>query len=717
MTGGTEGTGRDAATIFFKRIEDETGTTVIWPSRLKIGAKSKKDPHIRVGGQDEEAVKIAKARITEVLDTRVNSRVTMKMDVSYTDHSHIIGKGGNTIRRVMADTKCHIHFPDSNRSNPVEKSNQVSIAGEMSGVERARARVRELTPLIYQFDLQIPVSCDIRKAPEPFNTYLRAIQDQFQVQVSFRQKQKNLPTTTVVVKGCEEEASRVKEATRLLMERLLFNAGISMPVMMGMEISPSHHAIVVGRNSENLRMIMNKTNTTIIFPDAGDPNIPPIRKGTVTITGEIHNVYLARQQLFGHLPIVMMFDLPDSINPPDSLVQKLQDENMVNITIRPKARQCNKSVVIKTVERNVGGMYISRHKLLDLEGDVVKAEVPETYKIPAVGPSSSYHLAAMPPSRGPFCHPSQMPIIGSPLSPNYLPHPFALPLTPTLPTFPLGYGYLSGEAEIGKLAASPTILQDRLMMMQLQQHQQQQMLLLQQKLEAEQQQRMAWTSPHQNGSRVGPSSELGSSISSPIKSPRNSSPVTSGGNLTNNLHKMELTTSSGIDSNLDISDIVNDYYQLSVTDRRAPGYEKKVVAERADYEQQRLRATQAMQQKPKGEERKPNPSWAGLGFSNSLPESVIRRQLGEGSGRTSKGMEPHQEWCNMHKIQEDQEGDQELLRLLKSKGLEKYVENFRMNEIDLTTFKSLSEFDLKEIGIDSLGARKKLMALAQELRF
>ena len=39
--------------------------------RLKIGAKSKKDPHIRVGGQ-EEGVKIAKARITEVLDTRVN---------------------------------------------------------------------------------------------------------------------------------------------------------------------------------------------------------------------------------------------------------------------------------------------------------------------------------------------------------------------------------------------------------------------------------------------------------------------------------------------------------------------------------------------------------------------------------------------------------------------------------------------------------------------
>lgn len=66
----------------------------------------------------------------------------MKLDVSYTDHSHIIGKGGLTIKRVMEDTGCHIHFPDSNRSNHQEKSNQVSIAGEMEGVERARARVR-----------------------------------------------------------------------------------------------------------------------------------------------------------------------------------------------------------------------------------------------------------------------------------------------------------------------------------------------------------------------------------------------------------------------------------------------------------------------------------------------------------------------------------------------------------------------------------------------
>lgn len=47
------------------------------------------------------------------------------MDVSHTEHSHVIGKGGNNIKKVMEETGCHIHFPDSNRNNQAEKSNQV----------------------------------------------------------------------------------------------------------------------------------------------------------------------------------------------------------------------------------------------------------------------------------------------------------------------------------------------------------------------------------------------------------------------------------------------------------------------------------------------------------------------------------------------------------------------------------------------------------------
>ncbi len=70
-------------------------------------------------------------------------RITLKMEISYTDHSHLIGCRGATIRKVMEETGCHIHFPDSNRMSKEHKSNQVTIAGgSIHAVEEARTRVR-----------------------------------------------------------------------------------------------------------------------------------------------------------------------------------------------------------------------------------------------------------------------------------------------------------------------------------------------------------------------------------------------------------------------------------------------------------------------------------------------------------------------------------------------------------------------------------------------
>lgn len=83
-----------------------------------------------------------------------------------------------------------------------------------------------------------------------------------------------------------------------------------------MEISPQHHSIVLGKQSSNLKMIMQRTGTQIMFPDAGDPNIPSLKKSNVTITGGIHNVYLARQQLVvGHVCSIFLIS-----NQPTSLI-------------------------------------------------------------------------------------------------------------------------------------------------------------------------------------------------------------------------------------------------------------------------------------------------------------------------------------------------------------------------------------------------------------
>lgn len=66
----------------------------------------------------------------------------MSIEVPFTSHSHIIGRGGQLINSVMKETTTKIHFPDENRMTGEKKSNVVTIAGELANVEEARQYIR-----------------------------------------------------------------------------------------------------------------------------------------------------------------------------------------------------------------------------------------------------------------------------------------------------------------------------------------------------------------------------------------------------------------------------------------------------------------------------------------------------------------------------------------------------------------------------------------------
>ena len=85
-------------------LANETGTTVVWPQKLKIGIKKGKNPDITICGPKYEGVMLAKKIILEHFEVTSTNRITLKMDVSYTGHSHIIGKGGETVNSVMSET-------------------------------------------------------------------------------------------------------------------------------------------------------------------------------------------------------------------------------------------------------------------------------------------------------------------------------------------------------------------------------------------------------------------------------------------------------------------------------------------------------------------------------------------------------------------------------------------------------------------------------------
>lgn len=63
--------GTSTAEKFFSDIMEETMTYIKWPRRLKIGAKTRKDPHVEIIGKYEN-VKRAKEQVIGLLNSRVS---------------------------------------------------------------------------------------------------------------------------------------------------------------------------------------------------------------------------------------------------------------------------------------------------------------------------------------------------------------------------------------------------------------------------------------------------------------------------------------------------------------------------------------------------------------------------------------------------------------------------------------------------------------------
>lgn len=751
------------AQAFFHRVMTETNTLINWPARLKIGARSKKDPHVRVAGRPDD-VKLAREKIIQLLDTR-NNRVTMKIDISYTDHSHIIGKGGLTIKRVMEETGCHIHFPDSNRTSTVEKSNQVSIAGDMERVERARARVRALTPLVFCFEL--PIVPTSQPQPDITSPYVQKVQEQYNVQVMLRNRAK-LHANLLVVKGVQWEVQATMEATNLLMNYMCGPLASQTQVLMSLEISPMHHGVVVGRGAEQLKIIMKGTNTQIMFPDAEDPNIPLIKKSCVTITGNINDVYAARQQLVGSLPLVVIFDVSDESCRIDAdAANKLMQKHNVYINIRRKPKQGITSVVIKGIERCAGDIYEARRELLSEKEPVITAEIPESYNIPAISnhnmpnfgvfnpfspthvpninnsPCSPYNLQQLsdmvnyanmgspmfghnPPTPGGYPSPLSPVALTPPVYPNSWilpsPQPRSGPFHyPNLLPNPNSVMYKNQGGSWNPMSSSVDMNLQQPIMMQPQCQQlttESKSITLSQLLNSSSQASSGYQSNF-TGSSVSLDTQNisggdGSNVVSPSVSPisKNHSPAPS---------------TEADRSQHELANIISD---LPITDRRAVGCEKKTLetlhkmSPLSDYKKMKADANKAMHEKVGSGYRVPTTRWSGYYFSHTSPgpinlnenneavtpekgwnrSEMVRPNIAEPTCSPSQNQSPNN--CRY----------QQLYTLLRDVGLHKYIDLFKKHELDMSTFTSLNDADLIEIGVSAFGARRKMLLLIGDLR-
>ncbi|XP_055548937.1 protein bicaudal C [Wyeomyia smithii] len=738
--------GMNSAEEFFTNIMKETTTYVSWPCRLKIGAKTKKDPHIRIVGKMADVLK-AKDGVMARLDSR-GSRVIMKMDVSYTDHSFIIGRGGNNIKRIMEETATHIHFPDSNRSNPTEKSNQVSLCGSLEGVERARALVRISTPLLISFEL--PILAPGKTPPDNETPYVKEVEKEFNVQVIFSTRPK-LHSSLVLVKGSEKEELKVKEATRRLMDLMCESIASQIPVQMQLEISTQHHPIVLGRASSNLREIMSRTGTQIMFPDANDVNIKPIKRSQVTITGSINGVYLARQQLIGSLPIALIFDYPENTVDSEEIA-KLMFAHDVFISVRQKSRQSTLCIVIKGIEKFISNIYEARYNLLKCTGPNVVVDIPRSYLGPNEQAKNSQNVSQM--LAGPVPQPF------SPLSPiNPIPFTNTWPSPTPAAEFALNQmrnqfsNFHLGTPKMHSLAVPPGLgnftnpVKSQLSINTT----------------------LGQTHLQVPGAHL-PLSNRSSNSSSINGSCQNTSNSSASGDHSSGYHSLNCSNSS-LDQQLHVSNtslpgpsgsagssLMNSspennasgaalnrcrhmsynespQFQADYGDQRTPmPYEHKSTLNDSfvfNFDPRVVAGYKAMHMPPQhGELRTPTPSWQGLGLSQTSPVPLEACDLswasssGSSGGGGTGGAAGSDSRLNMTTTMIDvtpmRQREQlsqynDVTSILTNLGLEHYIKNFINGEIDMTVFQTLTDQDLLNLDIKPLGARRKILMAIHDL--
>ncbi|XP_018025094.1 protein bicaudal C homolog 1 [Hyalella azteca] len=429
-----------SADDFFARVMATTDTDIRYPKLLKVGARNRKDPHIRVVGTPEN-VSIASMMVRQQLEP--HNKITMKMDVSWTHHSHIIGKAGNTIQPVVRRTGVSIHFPDGNKNNETRKSNQVSINSrgeELGGLEDARASIRQLTPLVFSFSFK--ANADFIAISEP-NALVQHVQGLFNVQVELCVTVDVDPQIVGSVRGSETDVTRVKEATLTLLQTLCGPIASHLNVQMKVEVSPQHHSFVLGRNNETLRRIMQSTGTTICFPDSNDTDLPPLQRSSVVISGAIDNVYAARQNIIGALPLVLMFEVASDAVTPDEMAQVMQSFNLVIVPKAPRP-DGRRPVVIKGAEKDAAHIYEAWKLVTRSDKRLPSVRIPPSYHIShtalphtTLGRPGMWGGVPPPLSRTssgpmtPFPFPTNLP---SPLSPAFPP---ATPGFPSSPSFNL----------------------------------------------------------------------------------------------------------------------------------------------------------------------------------------------------------------------------------------------------------------------------------------
>ena len=384
----------NAETFFSKVMAEYPSVTITWPPKLKAGTKSKKDPHVKISGIPF-MVKAARIKILESLDPR-RDRVTLKMDIDWTAHSHIIGKAGASIQKVMDKSGCHVHFPDANRTKTNEKSNQVSISGSAEGVREARVDIRELLPMIIWFNLILKVT-NRSLFLERLNKVIKFIEKLTTTQITLRfnaitYQMPESTAVTIFFRGVYGKSNHISLGIDLLYNFMDdFFIKDETTYQMNTEISANHHNFIIGFEKSNLNSITRTTGALITFPENKENVANEVstqqKKTTVNIKGStVNSVLMAFHLLELHIPLSLTFDLKEGQEVDTETIEMISNKWGVLVSVRPKPKQNTKTIWIKAPEKDEWKLFEARKHIIH-DNQIHLNTLPKVWSSDVIDPS------------------------------------------------------------------------------------------------------------------------------------------------------------------------------------------------------------------------------------------------------------------------------------------------------------------------------------------
>ncbi|XP_045028339.1 protein bicaudal C homolog 1 [Daphnia magna] len=288
---------------------------------------------------------------------------TLAIEVSYPFHSHLIGRSGRNINRIMEDTGTRIHFPDRNRIAGESKSNSVIIRGRLAGLEMARQRIRADIPVEFVVDCSLERINSIGQS-----SLLQYFSTTFGVLLRFYPKIDGVDCQ-VNIRGQQNRVKHLKESV-VYFGRLMHTSLES--VVVKMETSFDHVWVV----RDHVDQIVAITGAGIRCPDVSISTELP-KKYCIWIRGSLDQVHLATSMLTGLLPMQLMVQTESQrFNP-----FFLEEAKTTDILFRVERSLSNTLTIrLASYEWNARNLFDLMRRCLDLPFDQrILPSLPESW--------------------------------------------------------------------------------------------------------------------------------------------------------------------------------------------------------------------------------------------------------------------------------------------------------------------------------------------------